>query len=963
MTNQPSSAFGGAEVQPFKRLSSTRQDPETAAVIDKLVRSSEPGRPALRAEVSGRRLSNGTLQRISQEISRDIYDAKSLIQLLPDLELVRQIIISLIMSPKDMGPGEIQYRVDKGRFSGEVTKQMLDVIRDHFKNVYKIDELAPEILSDVMFENGSFPMLLLPENTIDAMINDPRRVSLESVVRSPEYQLVMSDHIGLLGPAQLPPGVKPGMEDFGNPATYRNYSATIQHVPTDRGKPVDLKLRVIDNPDVLKRSRLQDRLRNERTTDALTRRGLGPKLARPEQIVLGAEALIASNFTGGVGNGGAQSINFGVNSMYRQRRQHYTHMQVVPTPSELSRGSIGHPLVMNLPSEAVIPLHVPGDPKTHVAYFILLDEHYNPVSRESSFDYYTEMGTALQSQSSMPSQLITSTRRASEGARGNQEQRLSIQELEQAYIHMVESDLQKRLANGVSGNNIQIARPHDVYRLMLTRSYQQRQTQLLYVPAEMLTYVAFDYNEYGVGVSMLQRSKIIGGMRAALLFANTQASLKNSIARTKLRINLDPEDVDPEHRVEQYINHHVKNSRGLLPIGINEPNDILQFMANAAVEVEVTGNNPMYPETSLMVEDYNSNANKPDTELEDSLKARHHMMFGLSPEMVDQAKGAEFATTLVQQNIMLSKRVYMWQNKFIPFLTEHVQRYTINSGTLVDALREIVMANVNKLTRAQLADQAEAKEDGGFDIDEDLANLVTVISSAKAAQKTTDSDVVRDMTDQERLAVDAVVYEFIQSIQIALPRPESAWTKNQGEAFETYTSMLEKGLDAYISTDALTDEFLGDMANSLEPTKKVLFSYFLRRYMAENNILPELQDLTTFDPREGPAIDLLRTQGAHIDGLSHTLLKFMKSIHASVGETNKEFNKSKERLQSDGTTYEEPADTGGGDSGGDTADAGGDDATFDFPDMETEEPAAAEPEAEAEAEPAVDDAGTEPPAE
>ena len=941
-TIEPLSVFrANGDGNRYRPLAVDRGDPELNAVLDKLVRSPIPVKPGVKAKMAGQQLTNGSLQRISMQTTRNIFDAKALMELLPDMELVRDILISLILSPKDMGPSDIRFRVNNGRFTGDVTGLMLGVINTHFKEVYKINDLARNILSDVFFERGSFPILVMPENAIDTLINDPRRVSLESIINTPEYREVMTDYIGMLGPATVSAEdrhrLQPGTETFGTEGGFAHYTAAIYPPSAKPGEanPLDLKLKVIDNPEVLKRARLNDRIRRERTLDKLQSRRLGPRLGRSPKVSVGAESLLATEFTGGEGgyvvrNG--QSINGNVNlsmhGMYRSRQQSFTQMQVIPTPSETSRSPIGHPLVMNLPAESVIPVHVPGAPEDHIGYFVILDENFNPLSRESSFNYFQEMGDALSQSNSLPSQVIASTRRASMGTTtGNVEQRYTVQELEQAYASMVEADLYKRLHNGVPGSNVSIARPTEVYRLMLQRTYQQRQTQLLYVPAEMMTYVAFDYNEYGVGVSLLQKSMIIGGMRAALLFANVHAGMKNAIARSRLRVTLDPEDPDPEMTVEEYIHNYVRTSRGMMPIGIVDPNDILSYLAHAAIEVEVGGGNPRYPETNMVVEDSQSNVNKPDTELEDSLKKRHHMMFGLTPEMVDNASNSEFATTLVQQNIMLSKRVYQWQDDFTPFLTDHVQCYTISSGPLLDELRRIVLDNREKLTRAQLSDQKEALDDRSLDVDEDLRNMVQVLTS-KTEKAINAGD--EDLTDEQRLAADAVVYEFIQSLRVELPRPDTALQKNQKDAMDEYGTMLQSGLDVYLDSEALNDEMLGELANALEPTKKALYSYFMRQWLANNNVLPELKDLTVFNPSEGPAIDLLKIQSGHITGLRESLMSYMSRIKVGVAVTNAEYAQVTEDLGeaaggSSTSSYDTGSDTGG-DTGGD--DGGGDDGGF-----------------------------------
>ena len=916
----------------FKPISSTSNSPELDAVLQKMVSDQRRGTsPRQRANISTRGLTNGTLQRISQRTSADIQDAKSLFQILPDLELAMQILISSILSPKDLGRGKLGYTVETGRFNSEVTGKMVKAVETFFDNTYRINDLLPEILEDVLFFRGSYPMMVIPENAIDEIINRPERVSFESISDSSEYKRWMTDSIGLLGPSQLPSNLigrmRSGMEDFGSSSRIGEYKSEIMTNPKKdaAGKDVaaeDLFIRVVDNPDILKRARLEERLRRERVADVLNQRHLGNRLRRGSKIQIehlpktpaslrpGTEAVNASQMVGGNGvgvYGGGGQASFTDHALYRARRN-YRSSQVaqMPSPDTLTRATVGHPLVSKLPSEAVIPVHVPGDPKDHVGYFVLLDEYGNPVNYEHARDYYSDMGMMLSQNTNMTSQIIQTNRRTTNGTQDPVTAE-EVRQLEEAYIDLVETDLNRRLKNGIYGGNVEVARPTEVYRMMLARTYKQRQTQLLYVPAEMLTYIAFDYNEYGIGVSLLQKSKIVGGIRATLLFANTMSSIKNSIARTRLHITLDPDDPEPDMTVEEYIHNYVRNSRGMLPIGVNEPNDIVAHLNNAAVEIEVDGDNPMYPNTKMLVENYAGDKAKPDTELEDSMRDRHLMAIGVPPELIANAKNLEFATQIVQNNTLMTRRVMTYQDKFLPFLEEFVVRYVANSQPLMDELREIVRANVDRLSRAQLTDQAEAVADGAVEVeDEDLKKLVST---------------VKDANEDDSVKVDSVVFEFLQALRLTLPSPETNLIKNQQESLNIYDEMLTKILDYHFSGDFLTQEVMGEMSDAVDSTKAAIKAHMMRQYCRSNNILPEMDDLTIFNSDEGPALDLFKVVAGHEDGLRATLLSYMKHVHEMLKKTNKQYADSKEQL---GDAAGGGGDfSGGGDAGGFSDPTGG----------------------------------------
>ena len=60
-------------------------------------------------------------------------------------------------------------------------------------------------------------------------------------------------------------------------------------------------------------------------------------------------------------------------SLFRDK-QFYTKQEYVKinTGEDATRESLTRPLVLNLPTEAVIPVHVIGDPSKHLGYFVVL---------------------------------------------------------------------------------------------------------------------------------------------------------------------------------------------------------------------------------------------------------------------------------------------------------------------------------------------------------------------------------------------------------------------------------------------------------------------------------------------------------------------------------------------------------------------------------------------------------------
>ncbi len=917
-TKPPSSAYRSPG-EGYPRLDSIRKDPIVASVVDKMVQDPANSSTLNRGRRQLRAPDLTLLQNLSLSTANNIVTSSSLLQMLPDTELAMQILISSILSPKDMVSTELNYSVEQGQFNSELAGPLLECIRNHFEGTYKMGDLLPKILQDVLFYTGSYPLLVLPENSIDEVINSPTRVSLEAVRDEIDFEQGRIRSLGILGnPEPTTNGTDKSRDFMGLESLAMSFEAFRRRRQEYDPKVARLGetglesyLTVTDNPNVLKLPMLQDKMRQDRLQDILATRKLSMESQR-----------------GSYYNHHTQQREEG--SLYRRRR--YTHQPVVTMPASatLKKKSVGHPLVMRLPSESVIPVHVPSNPEEHLGYFVLLDEMGNPLVRATETDYYRNMGANI-SNNTMVNQLIQKTKGHQAGLSDPfYRQNYEVAELTRIYTELVETELLQRLRNGVYGDNVQISRPTEVYRIMLARSLARMHTQVLYVPAEMMTYIAFDYDDHGIGVSLIQKSKVLGSLRMMIAFANTMAGIKNSVGRTKLGITLDPNDDDPAQTVEYLLHDHARLRSASFPLGVSDPSDVLTYLQNAGIEVEVNGN-AAYPETKLMVEDVQSNRTKPDSDLEEQLKNRHLMALGLSPETVDAGAKAEFATTVMANNLLLTKRVLMYQRQYVSYLEDHIRKYTLNSGFLMDEMRKIIRDNMERLNSSDQRTiehgqrQAEKNERSHGEHDVEERPLETNLRRPDVSDSESDS-----LMDSEE-GIDKLIVQFVEALRVSLPQPDISTLENQIAAFDKYAEALDKTLGVYISEEVLSGTEMSDLTEYIEPAVKAVRAYYLRRWLRNNNVMPELEELTALKSDDEPVLDLLEAHSNHVEGIGKSVLGYLKTVAATLRARQNEVAKVKQDLTE--------AVGSGDDTGGDTddqrggnVDTDGDGATDDLTD-------------------------------
>lgn len=811
----------GSGVQ-IPAMTLVREDPQMAAIISKLTVGQTPANYNNKGELAAQLPDQAKMRSVAEKTAQSTIDARTAMQLLPDLELGIQILTSSILSPKDLMTVEVTYSVPEGSMPPEISAACISVIKRHFEQTYKIVPLLNRILRDALAETGSYPVAVLPENTVDAMINGSRRPSMEELTGDYVNRDGSLVGLGLLGPALVDsprqqrrvPSI--GMEDFNPFVRKPAPESHVTFVTSDPKKPLtDSVISITDNYNALKISKLRERLRDTRVhelTKSVALESFAPTQSTQD---------VLKSYTD-------RDLN---RKLYRSRQTGYEPVVIVKPQDQLHRHTVGQPLVMHLPSESVIPAFVPGQVEQHIAYFVILDGNGNPLSKATDKDYYSQLQRRLNSQGGFSSALLQKVKDQIEGF--NMGQREDLDLAARIFGEMMEKEIYARMRNGQFDDNIQISFVDSVYRTMLARQLSNQATQLLFIPATMMTYFAFRYDSNGIGVSLLEDMKILLGLRAMAMFTNMQASIKNSIGRTRVRVKIDEHDPDPQKTIERIEHEIARNRQQMFPVGSNNPVEVLDYLGKAGFEILIE-EHPALPNTRVEFEEANTNYVKPDTELEEDLRKRSIMKLGLTPDQLDAAYQPELATTVLRNNVLLGKRVMQIQELLLPQVDNHLRQYVLNSQNILQELEDVIRTNSDKLIRREMAAAKEAKRR-----DDSLPDLTE--EEAKSQLPTLIYQTLRD---------------FCTTFEVRLPQPDTMSIEAQMDGLEKHETMLNKALDYYFSESMLNSDTIGDMSSRVAGMKEVAKSYFMRKYMAENGIMTELSDLITNDEDGNPKIDI-----------------------------------------------------------------------------------------------------------
>lgn len=762
--------------------------PASLNIINKLVKSANGVKPV--------EIDFSSMQGKIDTTSTNINDNTTMLQMLPDLELAKQILVSSILSPQDLNSLDLMYSVVGDFEDVPVVNEMLSCVKEYFETTYRIKEELPIILSKALFEEGAYVKVVVPESELQRVI-DGDIVAQETAVRShftPNMRPIKS--LGIIGPSKKTKSEELSLESLFSPIG--------SHLSVESDVEKRLKLSISDNPEVLRLPSIIEsvkRIKIKQTFESNTIKFL-------------TENSIKKDRKGEVKPHHIE--DYMVNPMVALHK---------PTGAEIGENDIA--TIIDPYMESVIPVYG-SNPSQHVGYWIVTDNTGYPLRKAKEKNYYNEFNSKLNASNRASSSLNQSMNamfgREANARMGDEDSRL------RAYEDIIEAELTARLKNGIYQEDVTIAKQQEIYKVMLSRALRGQATQLIYVPVELVTYFAFEYNDEGIGVSLLEKTKIIGSIRAMLLLSDTMSHTRNSIGRTSLEIEFDGTEADPAKLLEFTVQEYLNSRSPMFPLGEPNPVNLVSYLQRAGVEVKTSGH-PALPETKVNIDNFNTSMGMVDTEHEEKMKRRQYMGLGLSPDIIDEASELDLATSVVKRDLLLTKRIITYQGVFTPQLSKHIRTVTKYTGTLVKQLHDILVDSKVKLPKKL-----------------------------------------------KKLDAGALIERFIDNINVNLPKPDGVTLENQMSDLAAYSSAIEEGIEYYFSDMVYNSDTLGDDEVGIEIVKGQIHSMLVRRYMRSNNILPELDELVALDDDKRETNPIIEELKLHTENISKNIGTYMDEI-------------------------------------------------------------------------------------
>lgn len=777
------------------------------------------------------------LNEIFRKNVRDVSDNRNIFKTMPKLIFPRKILVSAIASPGDLSQTSLIVENGLNLSDYSLTAQFTKVIQDFVDTELNLVERVHEIIDTALVLEGAKPIMLLPNSAIDNLIG----ISTNGYTTESKSSDMIDGWYKPMGLLNIPhtDGTGKATYSFENARpgvnTHNAAAHTITMKVTDgkekTGKNLTLPIMITDNIEVL----------GGYISDTVNR-------ALPKDDLYADSAL---SFESKKKGGKKEQLTEGdiYRMLFKSTRDKTSDrgIEVIPPPVDYDlTNSLGNPVEFRLSKDSVIPIGLPGEKGNHSRYILIIGKNGFPVSTSSKMDYYADIRRANSGvsnlgdgPSSVAGAMVASAADAMGVTNASELSDTLIDTMANIHSDLVISDLLPRIRSSMGDEEIEIGMTDATAKLMLARTMKNQHTTLLYVPAEYMVYFAFEYDEVGVGKSILDDAKALIGLTAVLTVANVMGSVENAIPGKNINLKMDEEDGDVLNSATFMAREAMSLANRRFPSGSASISGIAEELQMASTSITIEGH-PKFPDVQASVMAKESHQNPVDTDLMNGLVDDINMLFFVTPEITGSASGqADFATTVVNNSIMLLKAVIEKQGIANKHFSHYLRTYCKYSGVIVKRLYSL--AEKNK----------------------------------KDIPKTYNGDV------------DKFIKDYVENVILKLPSPVNDNLDNRMNKFTSLAGHLDTIIDVHVNAESLVSEgYSLETINQILPIMKAAYkNHVLRQYSRDTSLMPEF-DLFVPGDDEIPTVDLTVDIASHSSNLLRSVKGFLEKVKISLGNSD-----------------------------------------------------------------------------
>lgn len=652
--------------------------------------------------------------------------------LVPELKQAENIIVSSIISPNDYSKKELLSDYDNFlNLPEDVVGSIRDLIDRNILR-YKLTEELGDVVRTALFEDGAYPELILPRSKISEIITSD--ADLQLTKKSDLESFNINSYTDKLE--------KVGYVNFKNNAKLK--------IDNEEFSLKDLSITTISNPAVLLTPEIYD--------DARKR-------------IMNRDLYLDTNRVKDI-----ESIDVNVLSTYdnykRRKKERYIS---ITKNTKIETDDV--PFRFKCNSRAILPIYT-DDERKHLGYFLIADEMNRPITRKVEDE---ELYNLYKSNSSSDTGVLKGIlNNASKSLDKNKDTSVIISNMVDIAGRILMSSLDDAVSNSIYRNNHSIDYENSLLKIMLARALEEKQTKLIFVPAEYVSYIAFDYRKNGTGKTIIEDITLLASFKAMLLLSQIYASVTSNIPVNDVIVDIDEKDPEPFKTKEMLEQVILNGGRNRIAWGETSIERFGNWIQNSGTRI--TWNHKTFPDTKISMDKKNTEVSyTPNTEVMDNISSYMLRHLGLSPTIIDDANQAEFASVAMINNAMSNK-------------INNERQDILNDG-MSDKLR--------KLTKA---------DSQAFELVKKLVDTNKVKIMSTINKELEDDKKLTELSDG---LVTQITLDIIDGMKVRVPRAESKDKDELRDKFLKYKETVGEVIDS-MTTSSYLDDVVSELGISKE---------------------------------------------------------------------------------------------------------------------------------------------------
>lgn len=698
------------------------------------------------------------IKSISDIISNNVQANTDLRTITHYIKRAEQIWTALLLKPNGDQRQLLIYDTDSSEVkNGKLHELLLQKVENYFTTKFPFEELAPQIIKDVLFRTGSYVHVSMSHSVLDHLINGMEISGTESFKHSTEAVLTQhfidkdwrkARNLGYIRKEKKATHAMSGLEALYGNEKPREQEYALVHP--------DLKWTFTDNPVVIKVGELTQVLREERLRQMAGLESVDSAISNVFKKEKGKRRKPNNNH---IVIPNKKELDKQLAELYPNRQ--YDHIESLSVRKGKFYTGTGRGLGISYhwPTEACVPVHVNGEIGKPFGFILLTDpDTGSPLKTVSDVKYYqTTKSSSAGAVNQGPSinsinDVIQQIRTIAAGGECTEDMGW-MAEFASATL---EKEFIEGFFNGDLGKDVSISLTEENKKLYLSRALKQQGVRAIFVPSEYVTYAAVDWNRLGVGRSLVDEAKLHIARLAVLDTANALAQVENSISHTLLEITPEEEDVDIRNTAALLRDEYFSGNPTLHEIlGYNNVSidAILDRFKEQSLTVKINAsNNPHTVNPDITASQMEREPLKTvDPEAREQLLNTISGFFGLKRSWLeDTGDGNDFAIEALADQELLRNQTNEYSRIFSQYFTDIMRKHMRVNEALIGELVEIIKENKTLYMKSDQTGSLEVKEE-----------------TAEKINKTGDKDTEVDDVDQ----IELVLKDFLNTFFVLLPTP------------------------------------------------------------------------------------------------------------------------------------------------------------------------------------------------